>query len=57
MAFLSFKGMRAGLAANDYDKAADEIIDSAAWRDPMTRADSKRNADQMRTGELLDYYK
>lgn len=54
---LKFKGMRSGLAANDYDKAADEIIDSSAWRDPKTRARFQRNADQMRTGELLDYYK
>lgn len=54
---LKFKGMRTGLALKDYDRAADEIIDSAAWRDPMTRARFQRNADQMRTGELLDYYK
>lgn len=54
---LKFRGMRAGLAMNDYDKAADEIIDSAAWRDPKTRDRFQRNADQMRTGELLSYYK
>lgn len=54
---LKFKGMRAGLAEKNYDKAADEIIDSDAWRDPLTRARFQRNADQMRTGQLLSYYK
>lgn len=54
---LKFKDMRKGLAADDYHRAADEIIDSAAWRDPKTRDRFQRNADQVRTGELLDYYK
>lgn len=54
---LKFKGMRAGLAVEDYNRAADEIIDSAAFRDPLTRDRFQRNADQMKTGELLDYYK
>lgn len=54
---LKFMGMRRALSAGNYDKAADEIIDSATWRDKATRPRMQRNADMMRTGELVEYYK
>lgn len=54
---LKFRNMRRALAVSDYDRAAEEIIDSDAWRDPLTRDRFNRNAEMMRTGKLLDYYK
>jgi lysozyme len=54
---LKFRQMRVGLSNLDYQKASDEIIDSAAYRDPKTRDRFTRNAQMMLTGKLLDYYK
>lgn len=53
---LKFIGMRRALGWGDYAKAADEIIDSETWRHPKTRPRMQRNADMMRTGELVEYY-
>lgn len=54
---LKFIGMRRALGWGDYEKAADEIIDSQTWKDKATRPRMQRNADMMRTGELVEYYK
>lgn len=53
---LKFDGLRRALARGDYSVAADEIIDSETWRDRATRPRMQRNADMMRTGELVEYY-
>lgn len=53
----NFKKMTEALESLDYQRASEEIIDSAAWRDPLTRDRFTRNAEMMITGEILDYYK
>ena len=51
---LKFKKLLAALERADYSTAADEMLNSLAAR--QTPARWKRNAEQMRTGELNDYY-
>lgn len=51
---LKFKKMLGALERADYSAAADEMLNSLAAR--QTPARWKRNADQMRTGELNAYY-
>lgn len=52
---LKFKKMLAALERADYSAAADEMLNSLAAR--QTPARWKRNAEQMRTGELNVFYK
>ena len=52
---LKFKKLLAALETASYGKAADEMFNSLAAR--QTPARWKRNAEQMRTGELHAYYK
>lgn len=51
---LKFKNMLGALERADFDKAADEMLNSLAAR--QTPARWKRNAEQMRSGELNAYY-
>jgi len=51
---LKFKKMLGALERADYSGAADEMLNSLAAR--QTPARWKRNAEQMRTGELNAYY-
>ena len=51
---LKFKKMLAALERADYDAAANEMLNSLAAR--QTPARWKRNAEQMRTGELNAFY-
>jgi len=51
---LKFKKLIPALQNASYEKAANEILDSLAARQTPDRW--KRNAEQMRTGELNDYY-
>lgn len=52
---LKFKKMLAALERADYSIAADEMLHSLAARQTPNRW--ARNAEQMRTGELNNYYK
>ena len=52
---LKFRKMWVGIEAQDWLEASRQIMDSKAARQAPHRF--QRNADQMRTGELLDYYK
>jgi lysozyme len=51
---LKFKNMLSALYRADYNEAANQMLDSLAAR--QTPARWKRNAEQMRTGELNSYY-
>ena len=51
---LKFKKLLASLERADYNEAANQMLDSLAARQTPTRW--KRNAEQMRTGELNAYY-
>lgn len=52
---LKFRKMWVAIEAQDWDEAAVQIINSLAAKQAKQRFE--RNADQMRTGELLRYYK
>jgi len=52
---LKFKKLLAALEKADYSTAADEMLNSLAAR--QTPARWKRNAEQMRSGELHAFYK
>jgi lysozyme len=52
---LKFKKMLGVLYHADFNGAADQMLDSLAARQTPSRW--KRNAEQMRTGELNSYYK
>jgi lysozyme len=52
---LKFKKMRAALEKANYSDAADEMLNSLAARQTPNRW--KRNAEQMRSGELNAFYK
>lgn len=52
---LKFRNMLAALERADFEKAADEMLNSLAARQTPLRW--KRNAEQMRSGELNAYYK
>lgn len=51
---LKFKKMLAAMEMADFSRAADEMLNSLAAR--QTPARWKRNAEQMRSGEMCDYY-
>lgn len=53
---LLFKGMLRAIWVSDFNKAADEILDSKAARIDAPKR-FKRNALMMRTGKLAEYYK
>ena len=51
---LKFRKMWVAIEQQDYDKAAAEILDSKAAKQAPNRF--ARNAEMMRTGDILNYY-
>lgn len=47
---LGFENMIRALAHEDYEKAADEIVDSKYWRNPYTHGRAQNNSELMRSG-------
>lgn len=54
---VGFRKMWIAIEKQDWDEAAAEIMDSHAVKKDKLVDRFQRNADQMRTGELLSYYK